>query len=112
MKDKNKLRTKIFRFTLSILFAIFITLFISNEFGYFEYQKHEQITLTQEQIEKFEQDVKEGKNISLEDYVNNTNKNYQTNFSQMGLNLSNKIADTIKSGVEMFFSSIDKLVTQ
>lgn len=112
MKDKKKLRTKLFRFTFTILFAIFITLFVSNKYGYFEYQKHEQVTLTQEQIKQFEQDVKEGKNISLEDYKANTNKNYQTRLSQAGLNISNTVADFVKKGVEGFFGSIDKLVTQ
>lgn len=112
MKDKKKLRTKLFRMTFVILFAIFITLFISNKYGYFEYKKQEQVSLTQEQIKQFEQDVKEGKNISLEDYKDNTNKNYQTKFSQAGLHVSNTLADFIKKGVEGFFGTIDKLVTE
>lgn len=112
MKEKTKFRTKLFRFTTAILFSIFLTLFISNKYGYFEYQKQEQATLTQEQIKQFEQDVKDGKNISLETYTNPTKKNYQTKFSQAGLNLSNSIADLVKRGVENFFGSIDRLVTQ
>ena len=31
-----KLRTKIFRFTVVILFAIFLTMFVSNKYGYYE----------------------------------------------------------------------------
>ena len=73
--NKVKLRTKVFRISFIILFAIFITVFISNKYGYYEYQKHEQVTLTQEQIKQFEQDVKDGKEVDLENYLANTNKN-------------------------------------
>ena len=109
---KVKLRTKIFRMSFIILFAIFITVFVSNKYGYYEYKKHEQVTLTQEQIKQFEQDIKDGKKVDLENYLDYTNKNYQTNFSQMGLNLSNPIADTIKSGVDSFFKYVSKFVVE
>ena len=107
-----KLRTKIFRFTFVILFAVFLTMFISNKYGYYEYKKREQVTLTQEQIKQFEEDVKNGKNVDLENYLEKTNKNYQTKFSQLGLNLSNTIADTVSKGVNKFFGYISKFVVE
>ncbi len=109
---KVKLRTQVFRISFIILFAVFITIFMSNKYGYYEYRKHEQVTLTQEQIKQFEQDIKDGKNVELENYLSNTNKNYQTNFSQIGLNLSNTIADTIKNGVDAFFKYFSKFVIE
>ncbi len=109
---KIKLRTKIFRLSFIILFAIFITVFISNKYGYYEYLKHEQVTLTQEQIQRFEQDIKDGKYVDLEDYLGNTNKNYQTKLSQVGLNLSNSISNIIKSGVDSFFKYVSKFVVE
>lgn len=112
MKDKVKLRTKIFRLTFIILFAVFITVFISNKYGYYEYKKHEQVTLTQEQIEKFEEDVKNGKSVDIENYVANTNKNYQTKLSQAGLNISNTLANFIKRGVDNFFKKIGQMVNE
>ncbi len=107
-----KLRTKIFRLTFVILFAIFLTMFVSNKYGYYEYKKREQVTLTAEQIKQFEEDVKNGKNVDLENYLEKTNKNYQTKFSQLGLNISNSIANTIESGVNKFFGYISKFVTE
>ncbi len=107
-----KLRTKVFRSTVVILFAIFLTMFVSNKYGYYEYKKQEQVTLTAEQIKQFEEDVKNGKNIDLENYLEKTNKNYQTKFSQLGLNLSNSIADTIEKGVNKFFGYISKFVVE
>jgi len=107
-----KLRTKVFRITFIILFAVYLTVYISNKYGYYEYKKHEQVTLTNEQIKKFEQDVKDGKEIDIENYVSSVNKNYQTKLSQMGLNLSNGLSSIIKKGVDGFFKYIESLVTQ
>jgi len=109
---KVKLRTKIFRITMLILFAILMTIFISNKNGYYEYQKHEQVTLTEEQIKKFEEDVKNGINIDLENYLKDTTKDYQTKLSQVGLNVSNTLANTVKKGFDNFFKYIGKLVTE
>ena len=107
-----KLRTKVFRSTVVVLFAIFLTMFVSNKYGYYEYKKQEQVILTAEQIKQFEEDVKNGKNIDLGNYLEKTNKNYQTKFSQLGLNLSNSIADTIEKGVNKFFGYISKFVVE
>ena len=87
-ESKTKIQTKIFRLLLGISFTIYITTYISNKYGYYEYKKHEQATLTQEQIKKFEQDVKAGKEIS------------------------NGISDVVKVSVEKFFNSINEVVTE
>lgn len=110
--NKTKLRTTVFRISFIVLFAIFLTIFMSNKYGYYEYKKHEQVTLTQEQIARFEQDVKDGKNIDLENYLDNTTKNYQTKLSQAGLNVSNSLANIIKAGVDSFFKYIGKFVVE
>lgn len=113
MKDKkNKISNKIFTMTLIISFAIFLTIFISNKYGYYEYKKTKQVTLTQEQIKKFEEDVKNGKNVELENYLEKTSVNYQTNLSQMGLNVSNTLSNVVKKSVDGFFGYINKLVSK
>lgn len=113
MKDKkNKLCNNIFKITLIVMFAIFLTMFVSNKYGYYEYKKSRQVTLTQEQIKKFEEDVKNGKNVELENYLQDTTKNYQTSLSQLGLNVSNSLAGVVKKGIDGFFGYINRLVTQ
>ena len=109
---KIKLRTKIFRIVLLVLFIVFISLFASNKYGYYEYQKHKQVTLTKEQISKFEDDVKNGKDISIESYLVDSNPNYQTKFSKMGLDISNGISKFVKKGVENVFKNLNKLVSE
>ena len=108
MKNK-KIKSQFFKILFIVLFAVFITIFVSNKYGYYEYKKHEKVTLTEEQIKKFEQDIKDGKNIDLQNYVVN-DANYQTNFSQIGLNISNSIANTIKKGVDSLFGYMGNLM--
>lgn len=109
---KVKLRTKVFRISFIILFAVFITTFVSNKYGYYEYKKHEQVTLTNEQIKKFEADIKEGKEIDIEDYTKDITKNYQTKLSQMGLNVSNGASKIIKTSVNSFFKYVDSFINE
>ena len=44
-------------------------LYLSQSTGYFEYRNSKKVALTNKQIEKFEQDVKEGKNVDIENYI-------------------------------------------
>lgn len=111
-KDNKKLIYKFFKFFSAFLFVIFITLYLSASAGYYEYSNNKQMTFTKKQIEKFEKDVKSGKNIDLNKYMTNTNKNYNTVFSKMGFSLSNFISENISTGVEKFFSIIIKLVDE
>lgn len=111
-EEKIKLRTYIFRTVVIVSFAIFLTLFFGNKYGYYDYKNYEKVSLTQDQIKKFEQDVRDGKQIDLEEYLVNTNKNYHTKLSKAGLNISNGVSRFIKKGVEGFFDSVSKMVTE
>lgn len=111
MKDKKKKIDKAFKLIILVLFAIFLTIFISNKYGYYEYKKSKQVTLTQEQIKRFEEDVKNGVNVEIENYLTDINRDYQTKLSQAGLDLSNSIAKVVRGGVNGFFKYINKLVS-
>ena len=50
--------------------------------------------------------------MNLENYLENTNKNYQTKFSQLGLNISNSIASVVEGSVNKVFGYISKFVVE
>ncbi len=106
MKERNN-----FRFIMTILFIIFITIYISQATGYYDYHQHKQVELTAEKIKEFEQDVKDGKNIDVKDYLTDTSYNYNNSFSQTGLRLSKTISDSTKKGVNSVFRFLEKLFT-
>lgn len=72
-----------------ILFIVYISLFIAGESGYYENRVNEEIILTEENIKKFETDVKNNKDIDIENYVVKNNKDYSCIASDMGDNFSN-----------------------
>ncbi len=107
----SKKGNKVFEYIIVVLFISFIAVYMSNKYGYLEYINRRQVVLTHEQIEKFEQDIKNGKDITLENYAY-TKKDYQNKLSKAGLGVSKGVAAIIKRGVEGFFSGIDKIITE
>lgn len=98
---KHKKLNKIFRYSILVSFVTFFALYLSQSTGYFEYRNSKKVALTNEQIQKFERDVKEGKNVDIEKYLNTNNKNYQNTISKAGLSLSSvteKIIQKIING--------------
>lgn len=110
MKKDKKL--KIFRGLFIILFIIYITIYISQLTGYYEFKNYQKAMLTKEQIAQFEDDVKNGKDVKLKDYVVNTNKHYQTNLSKIGMNLSDMISKLVNKGINSSFDFLVKLVDE
>lgn len=76
---------------LFVLFIIYISLFIVGESGYYENKVNEKITLTEENIEKFEEDVRNNKAIDIENYIEKEEKDYSCLASNMGDTFSNSI---------------------
>ena len=111
-ETKHKTINKIFLSFLFILFITFITLYISQATGYYEFEQSRKAVFTAEQIEKFQQDVKDGKEIDINNYLENTNKNYQNNISKVSLNISESISKYTKMGVEKVFGSIAKMIEE
>ena len=103
---------KVFKWTFLFFLVIFLTLYFSQLTGSYEFKNYERMALTEEQIIKFEQDIKEGKQVDIKDYVVNTKKNYQNKFSKMGLSLSTGISDFIKTGVIKIFGTIAGFVNE
>ena len=88
MRIMKKKKRNPFLIILSILFIIYISLFIVGESGYYESKTKEEIVLTEENIKKFENDVKNNKNIDIENYVVKDNTDYSCFASNMGDNVS------------------------
>lgn len=109
---KKDRKNKFFKIIIVLLFIVYITIYISERTGYYEYKNYQKALLTKEQIAKFEDDVKNGKNVKINDYVVNTNKHYQTNISKMGNNISSFISKLINNGIDSSFDFLSKLVDE
>ena len=94
-----------------LLFICFLTIYISQATGYYEYKLHKKAELTKEQITKFENDVKNNEKIDLNDYLKDGVKDYSNSVSKMGTDFSNVTSKYIKKGIDGMFKIIDSLLT-
>lgn len=104
-----KKKSNIFLRLLSILFFIFIALYIALESGYYETKVQKEVQLTNDKIKAFEEDVKNNKVVNLDSYLEKKEVNYSNRVSAFGNKLTNVLAKTITNGLSSVFDIIKTL---
>ena len=99
-----------FKVFFVICFISFLTFYISLQSGYYEYNTRRKMTFTKEQIERFEDDVKNGNNIDINEYLVNTDKDYQNRISRFTLGISNNISKYMRKGINTIFNKIGNAI--
>ena len=99
-----------FWFFMIILFVIFITVYISQATGYYDYQQHRQVELTNEKIKQFETDIKEGKAINVNNYLSDSHQDYHNGVSRLGLKFSKTVSLSAKKGINKIFKFLEALL--
>lgn len=102
---------KYLKITFIFLFIIFISIYVINKDGYYNYELKKRIELTNEQIVKFENDVKNNNNIDINNYIENTTKDYSSNISNMSNSFSNFTSKYIKKCIKGILNIILKLMS-
>ncbi len=108
---KKKQRPNWFFRTLNLLFLIFISLYIALQSGYYESKVAKKTAMTEESIKQFEQDVKDGKSIDLNDYVFEEKKDYSNNTTDAAIFIGGKVENFMSSGISDLFDLLKSLVT-
>lgn len=109
-ENKEKIVNNIMKVIFLVLFLIFLTIYFSQSGGYYEFELHKKTVFTEEKIRQFEQDVAEGKDVSIEDYLVSEKKDYNNRASKIGYFVSKNISNYIKKGIEETFKMINKMV--
>ena len=108
---KKKQKTNWFFRILNLLFLIFISLYIALQSGYYESKIAKKTAMTEESIKQFEQDVKDGKNIDLNNYVFEEKKDYSNNTTDAAIFIGGKVENFMSSGISDIFDLLKSLVT-
>lgn len=99
----------IFKIIILVLLLIFIIIYIYYQNSYESYLNYKKSSLTAEKIKQFEQDVKDGKMIDVNDYfeeeIDCSNK-----ISRFLLGVSNRIGRYVKKSLTNVFKNINKLI--
>lgn len=112
MKDNKLVISKIFKVVIIVLIIIYLGLFIANNTGYYSFSARNRKELTEQQIKKFEEDVKNGVDIDINDYLSIEQISYQNNISSLGYNISNITSDIIKNGIYKIFDLFSDLINE
>ena len=94
-----------------VLGIIFLCSYFMGMSGYYEYHLQNQKNLTEEQIKQFEQDVKEGKEVDLNQYLQTTEIDYSNKLTRTTSELSIKFNDYLKSFLASAFRTFGRLVS-
>ena len=108
-KDK---KNNVCKFVFIIFFLSFLVIYFSELTGYYEYQNYKKTSLTEQQIKKFEEDIKNGNKVDINEYLVVDNKNYSNLLSKFASKLSDGISEIVNNGVEYTFKYISKLIDE
>ena len=108
--DKKK-KTNWFKIIITTLFIAYISLYILNITGYYDGSVRRKVEFTSMQIEKFENDVKNGVNVDIEDYLKEQNKNYTNNASRLGYTISSNVDKFLNEGIKGVIKVLSKIFT-
>ena len=96
--------------TIKLLGILLVIMFLSVYFSRYNNSYYEnRNVLTEEAILKFENDLKEGKNINVKSYLKEE-KNYNNKLSTIGIKTSNIIEKGFKKALKFLFKKIGGLV--
>lgn len=104
------MKNNFFRIMLLTIFLIFIALYYSSNSGLIDYQARNKTVLTEEQIKKFEEDVKNNVDIDLKKYVEDKEEKYDNNISKTTLKLSNTIGETVQGALDFLFGKMEAVI--
>lgn len=99
-----------FKIIFIFLFVIFLTMYISVGSNYYEYELHKKVMLTNEDIKRFEDDVKNNKEVDIDNYISNR-VDYSNSFSKASTKVSKETKKYIKQGIEGIFNLFSKMFT-
>ena len=92
-----------------IILILLLFLYFSYQNGYYDKYMRDKIKLTNQNIEKFEQDIKDFKDVTIEDYLQEE-KSYATKTSNISLKVANKLENVINEGIKILFRKISSIV--
>lgn len=97
---------KLLKLTIEVIIILFIFSYVIEKSGYYEYNLQSKKNMTEKEIKKFEEDIKNGKDIDMKDYLSDTTIDYTNNLtkttSNLSLNLNRYLIKAISNSINIF----------
>lgn len=105
----RKKKPNIFLKILSVLFVIFIALFIANMSGYYESKIRDRVIIAEEGIKKFEEKISNGEEIDITSFLNTDRDDYHSNMSNLGDLFTQNFESIVIGGLDIAKNVINSL---
>ena len=102
---------KTFKILLIVFIIIFFILYLSYKNGYYIDKNKEKMILTEEMIKEYEEDLKNGVDVSKKDYVVITDS-YDNDYTRLSLKISKKIENGFNKIIKYFFGKISNTINE
>lgn len=102
---------KTFKFCMIFFIFVFCALLIALETGYYDAGASRKKTLTEQQIRKFEEDVRNGKDVDVTDYLIEESVDYSSGLSNKIYKTSLKLEKVFDKTVKTLFKGLAKTVS-
>lgn len=109
MEKKKKINW--FKVVLCSLFIAYISIYTLHKTGYYDGNIRRKVEFTNEQIAKFESDVKNGEIVDLNDYLEGQKKNYTNKGAKLGFTISTNIEKFMNEGIKEISRVLNKFFT-
>ena len=105
-------KENIFKFIFMFLLVIYLCLYFTNMTGLYEYKNYKKMSLTSEQIEKFEQDVKNGKEINIDNYIVEEKTMHNNKIGNFEKKFSFKFSEVLTNTLTKTFNFLSKFISE
>ena len=104
-------KNKLLNFIITVIFLAYVVSYYVANSSYYEYELQERTILTNEKIKEFEEDVRNGENIDVKDYVVDEYVDYSNRMSNLVYNFSNSANNIARKCIRALFKKLSYLVS-
>ena len=104
------IKNKFLKVIIIIIIVVFVSAYYISNSGYYEYHMQQKTVLTNDKIKEFEEDVKNGKNIDEKIYLEDTDKDYSNNISNIIYKISTDGTKVTRKIIKKLFKKLSYLV--
>ena len=104
MNKKN-----VIRFSFLTIFLFFLGLYLYQASNYYEYLNYKRTKINYTKMKEFEEDLKNGVDITKKDYIDN-DKTYSNTIYKLGMGTSNVIEKVFNKVMQYIFSETSDVV--
>lgn len=107
----EKRKTNYFKIIMWTLIFMFLAVYLIGSSNYSENITSKNVTLTEDAIKAFEEDVRNNEVINLDSYITIDNKNYSNKITRMGEKINDMVLLFLSNGVSELSKIFSYLLT-